>query len=50
MRPSVQQHKLDQNWVMQQDNDPKHTSKSTPEWVKKIMYRNSLDKVQMLIP
>ncbi len=27
--------KLKYTWVMQQDNDPKHTSKSTSEWLKK---------------
>lgn len=34
MRPSVPQ-KLGGNWVMQQDNDPKHSSTSTTEWLKK---------------
>ena len=29
VRSSVQQLKIGQNWVMQQDNDPKYTSKST---------------------
>ncbi len=28
--------KLKRTWVMQQDNDLKHTSKSTSEWLKKI--------------
>ncbi|KAK3507778.1 hypothetical protein QTP70_000334 [Hemibagrus guttatus] len=27
--------KLKRTWVLQQDNDPKHTSKSTSEWLKK---------------
>ncbi len=27
--------KLKRTWVMQQDNDPKHTSKATSEWLKK---------------
>ncbi len=27
--------KLKRTWVMQQDNDPKFTSKSTSEWLKK---------------
>ncbi len=27
--------KLKRTWVMQQDNDPKHTSKTTSEWLKK---------------
>uniref|UniRef100_A0A803K2Y2 Tc1-like transposase DDE domain-containing protein n=1 Tax=Xenopus tropicalis TaxID=8364 RepID=A0A803K2Y2_XENTR len=27
--------KLKRSWVLQQDNDPKHTSKSTSEWLKK---------------
>uniref|UniRef100_A0AAY4D9A2 Transposase n=1 Tax=Denticeps clupeoides TaxID=299321 RepID=A0AAY4D9A2_9TELE len=35
VRPSVRQLKLKQSWVLQQDNDPKHTSKSTSEWLKK---------------
>lgn len=34
IRPSVHQLKLKRGWVMQQDNDPKHTSKSTTEWFK----------------
>ncbi len=33
VRPSVCDLKL--TWVMQQDNDLKHTSKSTSEWLKK---------------
>ncbi|KAK1798040.1 hypothetical protein P4O66_000540 [Electrophorus voltai] len=35
IRPSVHDLKLKRTWVLQQDNDPKHTSKSTPEWLKK---------------
>ncbi|KAF7643297.1 hypothetical protein LDENG_00242120, partial [Lucifuga dentata] len=35
VRPSVRDLKLKRTWVMQQDNDPKHTSKSTSEWLKK---------------
>ncbi len=35
VRPSVLDLKLKQTWVLQQDNDPKHTSKSTSEWLKK---------------
>ena len=31
VRPSVQQPILGQNWVMQQDNYPKHNSKSTTQ-------------------
>ncbi len=27
--------KFKRTWVMQQDNDPKHTSKSASEWLKK---------------
>ncbi|KAK1785248.1 hypothetical protein P4O66_018641 [Electrophorus voltai] len=34
-RPSVRDLKLKRTWVLQQDNDPKHTSKSTSEWLKK---------------
>ncbi len=33
--PSVCDLKLKRTWVMQQDNDPKLTSKSTSEWLKK---------------
>ncbi len=33
--PSVRDLKLKRTWVLQQDNDPKHTSKSTSEWLKK---------------
>ncbi|KAI4895768.1 hypothetical protein NFI96_024067, partial [Prochilodus magdalenae] len=33
--PSVHDLKLKGTWVLQQDNDPKHTSKSTSEWLKK---------------
>uniref|UniRef100_A0AAR2K1L6 Paired domain-containing protein n=1 Tax=Pygocentrus nattereri TaxID=42514 RepID=A0AAR2K1L6_PYGNA len=36
VRPSVRELKLKRTWVLQQDNDPKHTSKSTTEWLKKI--------------
>ncbi len=35
LRLSVCDLKLEHTWVMQQDNDPKHTSKSTSEWLKK---------------
>ncbi len=35
VRPSVCDLKLKRTWGMQQDNDPKHTSKSTSEWLKK---------------
>ncbi len=35
VRPSVCDIKLKRTWVLQQDNDPKHTSKSTSEWLKK---------------
>lgn len=35
VRPSVCDLKLKHNWVMQQDNDPKHTCRSTSEWLKK---------------
>ncbi|KAK3511591.1 hypothetical protein QTP70_011219 [Hemibagrus guttatus] len=33
--PSVCDLKLKRTWGLQQDNDPKHTSKSTSEWLKK---------------
>ncbi|KAK3506739.1 hypothetical protein QTP70_021775 [Hemibagrus guttatus] len=35
VRPSVCDLKLKRTWVLQQDNDPKHSSKSTSEWLKK---------------
>ncbi len=35
VRPSVHDLKLKRTWVLQQDNDPKHISKSTSEWLKK---------------
>ncbi|KAK3515259.1 hypothetical protein QTP70_013040 [Hemibagrus guttatus] len=35
VRPSVCDLKLKRTWVLQQDNDPKHTSKSNSEWLKK---------------
>ncbi|KAK1793165.1 hypothetical protein P4O66_011567, partial [Electrophorus voltai] len=34
VRPSVCDLKLKGTWVLQQDDDPKHTSKSTSEWLK----------------
>uniref|UniRef100_A0A3Q2CFB6 Tc1-like transposase DDE domain-containing protein n=1 Tax=Cyprinodon variegatus TaxID=28743 RepID=A0A3Q2CFB6_CYPVA len=33
--PSVRELKLGRKWIMQQDNDPKHSSKSTKEWLKR---------------
>ena len=33
VRLFVRQLKLNRSWVMQQDNDPKHRSKSTTEWL-----------------
>ncbi len=39
VQPSVCDLKLKRTWVMQQDNDPKHTSKSTSEWLKKTKLR-----------
>ena len=33
VRLSVRQLKLNRSWVMQQDNNPKHTSKATTEWL-----------------
>ncbi len=35
VRPSVRDLKLKRTCVLQQDNDPKHSSKSTSEWLKK---------------
>lgn len=39
LRPSVHQLKLNRRWVLQQDNDPKHRSKSTTEWLKQKKIR-----------
>ncbi|MGH0123262.1 UNVERIFIED_CONTAM: hypothetical protein FKN15_021002 [Acipenser sinensis] len=39
VRPSVRELKLKCSWVMQQDNDPKHTSKSTSEWLKNKKFK-----------
>ena len=36
VRPSVWQPKLGWNWVIQQDDDPKHSSRSTTEWRKRL--------------
>jgi hypothetical protein len=33
LRQSVCQLKLNRSWVMQQENNPKHRSKSTIEWL-----------------
>uniref|UniRef100_A0A9J8DJ06 Tc1-like transposase DDE domain-containing protein n=1 Tax=Cyprinus carpio carpio TaxID=630221 RepID=A0A9J8DJ06_CYPCA len=33
--PSVRELKMAQKWVMQQHNDPKHSKKSTKEWLKR---------------
>ncbi|KAK3522302.1 hypothetical protein QTP86_001995 [Hemibagrus guttatus] len=41
VRPSVCDLKLKQTWVLQQDNDPQHTSKSTSEWLKKNKMKTS---------
>ena len=34
-RPAVYDLKRKRGWMMQQDNDPKHTSKSSKEWLKR---------------
>ena len=33
LSPSVEKLGLDQSWVFQQDNDPKHTAKLVKEWL-----------------
>ena len=35
VRPSIRELKLKRSWVIQQDTDPKHTSKSASEWLNK---------------
>ncbi|KAF7653860.1 hypothetical protein LDENG_00077700 [Lucifuga dentata] len=35
IKSSVCKLKLKHNWVLQQDNDPKHKSKFTSEWLKR---------------
>ena len=39
VRLSVRQLKLNRSWVMQWDNDPKHRSKSTTEWLQEKKIR-----------
>ena len=36
LAPSVKDLKLGRRWIMQQDNDPKHTSKSTQAWFQQV--------------
>ncbi len=57
VRPSVRDLKLKRTWVLQQDNDPKHTSESTSEWLKekqnedfRVAYSQSpdLNSIEML--
>lgn len=45
VRPSVCDLKLKRTWVLKQDNDPKHTSKSTSEWL-----WSGLGKVKKAVP
>ena len=40
VRPSLCDLKLKWTWVLQQDNDLKHTSKSTSEWLKEKQYED----------
>lgn len=39
VRSSVKKLKLKRNWTLQHDNDPKHTSKSTKDWLKRKKWR-----------
>ena len=56
VQPSVRDRKLKKPWVLQQDDDPKHTSKSTSEWLKKNkmktlewpIHRPDLNPIKML--
>ena len=34
--PSVRYLRLGRGWILQEDNDPKHTSKSTQDWLRKM--------------
>lgn len=44
VRPAIWQ--LGPNWVIQQENDPKHNSKSTTEWLKQERWCDDPVKVQ----
>jgi len=48
IRPSVCDLQLKHAWVRQQDNDPKHTSKSTSELLKKTKWRLCYGLVKVL--
>lgn len=39
VRSSVKKLKLKRNWTLQNDNDPKHTSKFTKGWLKRKKWR-----------
>lgn len=39
VRPSVGKLKLNRKWTLQHDNDPKHASKSTKEWLKRKKWK-----------
>ena len=45
VRTAVHELKLKRMWVMKQDNDPKHTSRSTRERRIKLMFWNGRVKV-----
>lgn len=48
VRPYVRQRNLGQNWVMQQDNDPKHISKMAE--IENTLQSPDLDMTEMLWP
>ena len=52
VRPSIQELKPKRMWTMQHDNDPKHFSESTKEWLKRKklrLFKNCQVKAQILI-
>ncbi len=48
VRPSVCDLKLKSSWVMQQDSDPKHTSKSTSELLKVLEWPNQSPDLNLI--